>query len=181
MTEFSPESRADAKLKRLPEELRRQIWLMRNPQDVEDKKFTMDELVVWLRKEHQVQTSTTAMHSFLPWLDMWMRMDMAKDRAAQASEEIAKDPNSTPESVARVGQMVFTSEMVNQGNVKAFVELERIRLQAISLENENRKLKLLESKAARLDELEAKAKELKQGGGLSAETLEMLEKQLKIL
>ena len=44
-----------------------------------------------------------------------------------------------------------------------------------------RKLAMLEAKAARLDEMEAKAKELKQGGGLSAETLEMLEKQLKIL
>jgi len=173
--------RADAKLKRLPEEVRRQIWLMRNPQDVEDKRFTLAELVGWLRDEHKVESSITAFHYFLPWLDMWMRMEIAKDRAAQASEEIAKDPASSPESVARVGQMVFTSEMVNQGNVKAFVELERIRLQAISLENENRKLKLLEAKANRLDELEAKAKELKQGGGLSAETLEMLEKQLKIL
>lgn len=46
---------------------------------------------------------------------------------------------------------------------------------------DDRKLKMLEAKAARLDEMEAKAKELKQGGGLSAETLEMLEKQLKIL
>lgn len=48
-------------------------------------------------------------------------------------------------------------------------------------QRDSRKLAMLEAKAAQLDALEAKAKELKRGGGLSAETLDMLEKQLKIL
>jgi hypothetical protein len=39
----------------------------------------------------------------------------------------------------------------------------------------------LVSKARRLDALEAKAREITQGGGLSAETLEVIEKQLKLL
>jgi hypothetical protein len=44
-----------------------------------------------------------------------------------------------------------------------------------------RKLAIVEKKAARLDALEAKAREISKGGGLSAETLEVIEKQLKLL
>lgn len=46
---------------------------------------------------------------------------------------------------------------------------------------EERKLAMLEAKAKRLDALEAKAREIRAEGGLSIETLEMLEKQLKLL
>lgn len=46
---------------------------------------------------------------------------------------------------------------------------------------DDRKLVMLEKKAARMDALEAKVKEMKAGGGLSAETLEVIEKQLKLL
>jgi hypothetical protein len=59
------------------------------------------------------------------------------------------------------------------------VELVKLQLQAARQEMEMRKLKMLESKAARMDALEAKAKEITAGGGLSAETLEVIEKKLK--
>jgi hypothetical protein len=61
------------------------------------------------------------------------------------------------------------------------VELEKLRIQSRQLDLDVGKFQLIKAKADRLDALENKAKELKQGGGLSAETLEMLEKQLKIL
>jgi len=70
---------------------------------------------------------------------------------------------------------------VQDGNIKAFVALEKLRIQERQVNQDERKLKMLESKAARLDAMEAKAREIKQAGGLSAETLEMLEKQLKLL
>lgn len=46
---------------------------------------------------------------------------------------------------------------------------------------DSRKIAMLEAKASRMDALEAKAKEITAGGGLSAETLEVIEKQLKLL
>jgi nicotinic acid mononucleotide adenylyltransferase len=112
---------------------------------------------------------------------MKKRMEAARHRAEQARLALATDPNITPADLSRIGQMVFTAETIEDGNVKAYVELVKLQLQAAKQDIEMRKLKMLEAKAARLDEMEAKAKELKQGGGLSAETLEMLEKQLKIL
>jgi hypothetical protein len=61
------------------------------------------------------------------------------------------------------------------------VELEKLRMQARQLDLDHAKFAIIKAKADRLDALENKAKELKQGGGLSAETLDMLEKQLRIL
>lgn len=48
-------------------------------------------------------------------------------------------------------------------------------------EREDVKVSLLVKKAAELDEAKAKANELKKGGGLTPEMLELIEKQLKLL
>ncbi len=73
---------------------------------------------------------------------------------------LIRDPNSEPEDARKWMETL-------------------IKAQAGS--RDDRKLHLLEAKAARLDELEAKVKEIKSAGGLSAETLEVIEKQLKLL
>jgi len=154
---------------------------MRNPAEDEDKKFTFVEILAWLKAEHGIDSSLGSLSEFFSWLRMKMRMERAAERASQVRMELARDSSVTPEDLERIAQTVFTAEVIEGGDVKGFVQLATLRLNRQKLEQEERKLKLLESKAARLDELEAKAKELKQGGGLSAETLEMLEKQLKIL
>jgi len=175
------ESRSNAKLKSLPRSVRDLMWQMRNPQEEGEKKFSYVEILAWLQAEHGVESSMGALTPYFAWERLARRMEEAKSRAEQAREEMARDPHATPEAIANVGQMVFTAEMVDEGNVKAFVELEKLRMQNKQLDLDLQKFALVKAKADRLDALEAKAKELKQGGGLSAETLEMLEKQLKIL
>lgn len=145
------EIRADAKLKNLPPEVLEELWRLRNPADEDEKKSTYVEVLAWL-KARGIDSSLGALSEFYSWLRMCRRMEAAKNRAAQAREEMAKDPNATPESVARVGQMVFTAEMVDEGNVKAFVELEKLRIQQRSLDQDERKLRMLEKKAAQADE-----------------------------
>ena len=125
--------------------------------------------------------SLSSLSEFYKWLRLKRRMESAAERSSQARLALASDPGMTPELLARVGQMVFTAETIEDGNVKAYVELVKLQLQAAKQEMELRKLKILESKAAALDALQAKAKEIKAGGGLSAETLEVIEKQLKLL
>lgn len=175
------ETRANAKLKSLPRSVRDELWRMRHPLEEGDKKFTYVECLAWLQKEHGVESSLGALTPYFAWEKMIREMEEAREDARQAEEEMARDPNATPEAIANVGQMVFTSKVTRAGNIKAFVALEKLRLQRIALSHDDRKIHLLEEKARRLDEMEAKAKQLKQGGGLSAETLDMLEKQLKIL
>jgi len=174
------EIRADAKLKNLPPEILEDLWRFRNPEE-DGEKLTFVAVLAELQTRYGIVSSLASLSEFYSWQRMERRMTEARARAEQARTLLAQDPNATPEAIANVGHMTFTSEMVQDGNVKAFVALEKIRLASRQLDFDHRRLQLLEGKAQRLDALEAKAKEIHQAGGLSAETLEMLEKQLKLL
>lgn len=174
------EIRADAKLKNLPPEALEDLWRFRNPEEAGEK-LTLEAVAVQVASLYGFSVSLSTLSEFYKWLRMRKRMEAAALRAEQARNALAADPNMTPDDLSRIGQMVFTCETIEAGNVKAYVELVKLQLQAAKQEIEMRKLHLIEAKAARLDEMEAKAKELKAGGGLTPETLEMLEKQLKIL
>jgi hypothetical protein len=174
------EIRADAKLKNLQPEVLEELWRYRNPEE-DGQKLTFVEVLAVLQSKHGISSSLGALSEFYSWLRMERRMAAARARAEQARTMLASDPEATPEAIARVGQMTFTAEMVSDGNVKAFVELEKLRMANRQLDLDQEKFKIIKAKADRLDAMESKAKELKAGGGLSAETLEMLEKQLRIL
>jgi hypothetical protein len=96
-------------------------------------------------------------------------MEAARERASQAREELAKDPNATPEDVARVGQIVFTSEMVDAGNVRGFVALEKLRLANRVADQDERRLAILEAKARRLEDAEAKVAAIQGDASLTPE------------
>jgi hypothetical protein len=174
------EIRADAKLKNLPAQALEDLWRFRNPEE-DGEKLTLEAVAVQVQDLFGFTCSLSSLSEFYKWLRLKKRMESAAERATQARFALAADPGMTPDMLARVGQMVFTAETIEDGNVKAYVELVKLQLQAAKQDLELRKLKILESKAAALDALQAKAKEIKAGGGLSAETLEVIEKQLKLL
>ena len=166
-------------MKNLPAEMLETMWRLRNPEE-DGKKSTFVEVLAWL-KEQGIDSSLGALSEFYSWLKLKRRIESAAERATQVRMELAKDSTINPDDLERIAQTVFTAETIEGGDVESYVKLATLNLNRRRVDQDERKLKLLEAKAARLDELEAKAKELKQGGGLSAETLEMLEKQLKIL
>jgi len=174
------EIRSDAKLKNLPEEALEELWLMRNPGE-DGEKLPLEAIAVEVPLRWGFTCSVSTLSEFFKWLRLKKRMEAATHRAEQARLALASDPNITPADLSRIGQMVFTAETIEDGNVKAYVELVKLQLQAAKQDLELRKLKILETKAARMDAIEAKAKEITAGGGLSAETLEVIEKQLKLL
>ena len=175
-------ARSDSKLKRLPESDQETLWLLMHPEDPETRAYSLEDALVHLEDEHGISCARSTLSEWRAWYALRRRMENAQARAEQAKLEWLKEnPDATPEDLERLGQMVFTAESIESGNVKGFVALMRERSRRVALEIDQRKLALLEKKAARLDEIEAKAKEIKKGGGLSAETLELLEKQLKLL
>jgi hypothetical protein len=189
------EPRIDAKLKRAPKDLQRELWELRNPPDPEQKPLSFDELQVEVPRIFGFTASAGALSDWLAWYGLNLRMEEAEQRSLQAKLQLAKDPKLSPETLAKVAQFIFTAEAMERKDTKAFVALEMTRQQETKLKQNERKLAqadkaldhdarriaILEKKAARFDEMEAKAKELKKGGGLSPETLELLEKQLKLL
>lgn len=173
------EIRTDAKLKRLPARVLEELWRFRNPEE-DGQALTYVEILAEL-KGRGIESSLGALSEFYSWLRLKRRIDHATERAMQSRMELAKDSSVTPEDLERVAQCVFTAETIEGGDVKAFVALATLRLKQKQVMLDERRLKMLEAKAARYDEIEAKAREIKAGGGLSDETLDMLEKQLKLL
>lgn len=174
--------RAEAKIKNLPEADQETLWILLHPSDPDTPAYTLEQALVYLQTEHSIECALSTLGEWRSWYALRRRTQKAMARAEQAKLEWLKEnPSATPDELERLGQMVFTSETIEQGDVKAFVALMRERSRRQALEIDSRKLAILEAKAARLDELEAKAKEIRSGGGLSAETLEVIEKQLKLL
>lgn len=193
--------RPEAKIKTLEEETQDTLWQLLNvAMDGREKPMTYEEARGWLLADHGVSTSNAALSDWYSWYGLRLRRERRKSVVEQASAELAeKDPSKTREELQIFAEALFTSEAIEDRDPKAFAEIWRasekaltrkqakeqaeldraIRERALALDE--RKLAILEAKAARLDMMEAKAKELRSGGGLTPETLELLEKQLKLL
>ena len=179
--ETDKEIRADAKLKNLQSEALEILWRFRNPEEGGEK-LTLEAVAVQVQELYGFSVSLSSLSEFYKWLRLKKRMESAAERSSQARLALASDPGMTPEILARVGQMVFTAETIEDGNVKAYVELVKLQLQAKSLEINAAKLKLLVDAAA-----EAKAKltaltnAAKSNGGLTPETLKQIEEAAGLL
>jgi hypothetical protein len=173
------EIRADAKLKNLPEQALEDLWRFRNPEE-DGEKLTLEAVAVQVQDTHGFSVSLSTLSEFFKWLRLKKRMQGARDRAEQARYALAKDPTMTPDDIAKVGQMVFTAETIEDGNVKAYVELQKLRLQAAKQEMELRKVVMLEKKAAFYDAIKEKANE-SGTGGVTAEQMEEIERKLKMM
>jgi hypothetical protein len=175
------EIRADAKLKNLPPQALEDLWRFRNPEE-DGEKLTLEAVCVQVQDLFGFSCSLSSLSEFYKWLRLKKRMESAAERASQARLALAQDPNMTPEMLARVGQMVFTAETIEDGNVKAYVELVKLQLQARSLEINAGKLKLLVDAArdakAKLTALTTAAKS---NNGLTPETLKQIEEAASLL
>lgn len=81
--------------------------------------------------------------------------------------EILQNPSANPKEVSNLVKLLISAKKQ---------EMDREKL---SLDRD--KFELLKRKAERLDELEAKAKELRESGCLTPETLQTMEQELKLL
>jgi hypothetical protein len=186
--------RADAKLKGLPEEELDILWGFRNPEKG-IKRLTFSRIRVEIPIRYGVTVSSSTLSEFYVWLKLKRRFQERTRRIDQIKLEMAKDPGISAEQVEKTGQVLFMTEgivaqdpkvfanmvKIGQGRTKLEQNQHRLKQTDESLAMESRRVALLEKKALRLDALEAKAKEIKAAGGLSAETLEVIEKQLKLL
>lgn len=173
------DTRADAKLKNLSEEDHEFLWTMRNPSD-DGEKVKLEDVRVYCKNELGVEVSLSTLHEFYSWLSLKKRMEAAQARAEQTRLELLKDSAVNAADVERVAQAVFTAESLEAGNVAAYVALAKLRLQSRALDQDERRIKLLEENAANAKKkLETLARESK--GGLTAETLKVIEEAAGLL
>ena len=148
------EIRADAKLKNLPKGKLDELWLLRHPVDG-GKKKTYRKIQELLPKRFGLSASLSTLSEFYPWLRQKRRMEAARKRAEQAKRQLLdQNPDASPEELERLGQMIFTSETVEDGDIKGFVALLKASNTRRKLQLEERRIKILEEKAARADKAE---------------------------
>lgn len=154
------EIRSDAKLKNLPEDKLEELWQCRYPEDEDAVKLSYDEILVALPDMVGYSVSRSTLGEFYAWLRQKRRMDAARQRSEQAKLRFMQDmPDASPEELERLGQMVFTSETVEEGNIKGFVALMRANNTKKKLQIEERRIHLLEERARKADEAEGVLKD----------------------
>jgi hypothetical protein len=178
---MSREIRTDAKLKNLPAEKLEDLWLCRYPTDPESK-LTYEDILVALPDMVGFTVSRSTLSEFYAWLKQKRRMQRALERSEQAKRELMdQNPDASPEDLERLGQMIFTSETVENGDIKGFVALMKANNTKRKLKLEERRIKMLEAKAQRADNAKEELEKQKTTGGLSKETLAIIEKTLGML
>ena len=157
---FEREVRSDAILKNLPEQALEDLWRLRHPEEG-GKPMSLEEICVELPNMFGVKCGVPTLSNFYKWLRMKRRLDDAKSRSQQVVEQIAKSGAMSPEELLEAGQFVFASETMDDGNVKGFVSLLKERNVAKRLAQDERRITLLEKKAAKLDKAEAEIAAIK--------------------
>lgn len=162
------EPRTDAKLKSLPEEALEDLWRYRYPEEG-GTKLTYEEILVEIPLRFGFTSSLGALSEFYSWLRLRKRMERAKERADQTRLELIKDGSLTPEDIERAAQTVFTSEALEEEDVKSYVKLATLRLKARKLDQDERRLVMLEARERRQVEAEEAIRKIRSDASLTPE------------
>lgn len=168
-------SRSDSALKTLPEARQTDIaeYLAAH---------SLAETVAWLKADG-LKTSAASLSEFLSWYSLRQQLQRNEQTVETLLAEYVKsDPNLPPEKIQAMGQAFFSAMSLTQQNPEVWVQVQKLNLQRAAMELDQRRVVLLEKKAAAYDraqELLTKAKSSK--GGITKETLQQIESELKLL
>ena len=143
--------------------------------------MTAVEVLAWLEDTHGVESSTGAFSEWRRWYSVQRTVGATSRQALDLMEALrSKHPEASEEEIMRMGQVWFSLKSMETGDAKVFEAMYRLRLKERDLENENRRIKLLEETAAKVKaELSAAVRESK--GGLTEETLKRIEEAANLL
>ena len=146
-------ARSDAKLKNLPEADQAALFALFTATEIRPA-MSLEQVQGEVPLRHGFTVSLDTLSRWRSWYALRSRMDAAKAKAEQARlAMLTSDPDMTPDKLEAVAQMVFTAETLEDGDVKSYVALAKLRLKSQEVELIQRRVRLLEDKAA-----EAKAK-----------------------
>lgn len=173
---MSYKPRGDSKLKTLPPAVQAELFAQCQ------QAGGYAAAAAWLLAEHAVKTSATALSHFFGWYPF--SLARTASYAQQFEAEIAKLPDMAGKAaqLSQIGQVGFEMLAMQSNDLEGYATLKKLRLkeeeQTISRESHALKLRQYEDKisAARSSLEKAKSK-----GGVSPETLKLIEEQLKLL
>lgn len=172
--EDNSKPKSNAKLKNLPAEEQAEIYALFT-ETAERPAKSLDEVAAMLG------VSRDTVWRWQQWYRLHLRLESAKATADQVRLEFLKEnPDADPEHAERAAQFAFTAETLQNGNVKAFVALAKLRLDQRKVAVDERRLRLLEERAREAKEKLTQAATAAKGG-LTEETLKRIEEAAHLL
>lgn len=144
---MSRKPRADAKLKTLPDALQERLYQ-------ELRRTSQAKVIAWLKTDHEIETSAGALTDFFTWYPRTQSLRHAATFADQFVAQASKLPEfaGNVSELQRAAEVLFQIQAAQDRDPKLFVELMKISLAKKDQELNERKVKLLEAKAALADQ-----------------------------
>jgi predicted house-cleaning noncanonical NTP pyrophosphatase (MazG superfamily) len=169
--------RPDAKLLNLPDALQEELYQFL-------RRTTLEKAAAWLEDTHQIETSTGALSKFFSWYPRQAWIKSSVTFADQLAAQISKLPELQGKAaeVTAIAQAAFELQAAQDRDPKLHLALAKARTKtaelALKREHQEFLVRQYEEKIARARLALEKAQSK---GGLSAETRELIEQQLKLL
>lgn len=125
----APKVRKDAKLKNLSEEDQETLWILLNSPDKKaTPDYTQEQALVYIQEEHGFSVSGSTLSEWQSWYALNLRTEAARERSDQTREALLQDPDLSPDYIDRVAQTVFTAEVLQAKDVKAYIALAKLNI-----------------------------------------------------
>lgn len=140
--------RGDSVLKTLPEE--RQDAIAEHALG-----HKLAETVAWLRDDG-IQTSSAALSEFVCWYGLRRRLERTQSTVDTLLDRLKQErPSMSPEDLFSTGQTLFAALAIETNDPKVWVGTQRLALRQQALALEDRRIRVLEQRAAQADQAEA--------------------------
>lgn len=169
--------RGDAKLKTLPDALQEKLFQTL-------RHTTAEKSAAWLLAEHGVETSTGSLSEFFAWYPRtgWLKQSASFASDLQATIKQLPKLKINAEQASAVAQVAFELQAAKNQDPELFLALQKGKLRSVEtrIKEEAQALKVRQYED-KITVARASLEKAKSKGGISAETLSLIEQQLKLL
>ena len=146
---MSRKQRSDATLKTLPEVVQEQLFEL-----LRTKSYAKVRLAA--REKWEVVTSPASLSEFFRWYPTSRRLEVARSTADEVAKTLRAlgDTKIDEAQIARASQAVFEAQAIRTGDAATYIGLAKIRLASEAGRRDERRIALLEKKAAQADAAE---------------------------
>lgn len=139
--------RGDAKLKTLPDALQEELFQRL-------RRTSAVKVIAWLQEKHAVKTSAGSLSDFFSWYPRsgWLKQSAAFATDLEATIKKLPELQITAEKAAQVAQVAFEIQAAQNRDPELFLALRKNAHDSATLRLNERKVKLLEAKAAQADQ-----------------------------
>lgn len=141
--------RGEAILKNLPDALQEELWQVA-------RRTTYPKAIAWLKEKHEITITEGPLSKWFGWYPRSLTLRMAAETSSQLEQTILKMPELkiAAAQAREVAQASFEIQAARDRDAKLFLDLGELRLKEKKSHQDERRIALLEKKAAQADKAE---------------------------